>query len=295
MAAIWSRPWAHKFSGLAAAHSVDQAREMARFSLRNVERAQDLVARLPPHVREASEMRPVTRVGCVMDEGQWEHHKASVDMFERELPERKGRHRLISEKEAEEVRLYCTMLQRDDMQRQGQLTGHSPDYVSNTAHSRDVCNGIIDPRNRPHVPLDHSPWLHQGQACRLLHECVHGPPPAPAPWDDPPVQGPNDGAEPWGPDFPDWGAERSWAVISPADLDPATGHFHKGLYYVQQNAKTRDLFIGVENQTIDESLSSDDGFNSSISHQDLLTLPARLFSKAADGRRPNLKAEWSGV
>lgn len=98
-----------------------------------------------------------------------------------------------------------------------------------------------------------------------------------------------------GPDFPDWGATRSWAVMSPADLDPATGHFHEGLYYVQQNAKTRDLFIGVENQTIDECLSSDDGFNSNISHQDLLALPARLFAQAADGRQPELKAEWSGV
>lgn len=93
----------HKFSGLAAAHGVDKAREMARFSLRNVERVQDMVASLPPYVQEASEMRPVTRVGCIVDEELWEHHKASVEMFERELPERKGHHQLISGKEAEEV------------------------------------------------------------------------------------------------------------------------------------------------------------------------------------------------
>lgn len=99
-----------------------------------------------------------------------------------------------------------------------------------------------------------------------------------------------------GPDFPDWGATRSWAVMSPVNLDPVTGHFHEGLYYVQQNAQTRDLFIGVENQTIDECLSSDDEFNSQISHQDLVALPARLFAGAAqDGRQPELKAEWSGV
>lgn len=96
-------PMGHKFSDLAAAHGVEKAREMARFSLRNVEHVQKMVAGLPKHIQEASEIRPVTRVGCVMDKEMWAHHKASVEMFERELPERKGHHRLINGKEAEEV------------------------------------------------------------------------------------------------------------------------------------------------------------------------------------------------
>lgn len=96
-------PMGHKFSDLVAAHGVDNAREMARFSLRNVERVQEMIASLPKHIQEASEIRPVTRIGCVVDEEMWVHHKASVELFERELPERKGHHRLISGKDAKEV------------------------------------------------------------------------------------------------------------------------------------------------------------------------------------------------
>lgn len=98
-----------------------------------------------------------------------------------------------------------------------------------------------------------------------------------------------------GPDFPNWGAERSWAVMLPASLDPTTEYFHEGLYYIQQNGKTGDLFIGVENQTIEECLSSDDTFNSKLSHEDLLSLPSRLYAAAEKGNGPELKAEWSGV
>lgn len=96
-------PMGHKFSDLAAEHGVDNAREMARFSMLNVERVQEMIATLPVHIQEASEVRPVTRVGCVVDEEMWVHHKASVEMFERELPERAGHHRLISREEASEV------------------------------------------------------------------------------------------------------------------------------------------------------------------------------------------------
>lgn len=96
-------PMGHKFSDLAAAHGVDNARDMARFSLQTVEHVQKMAASLPKRIQEASEIRPVTRIGCVVDEDMWEHHKASVEMFERELPERKGHHRLISGNEAKEV------------------------------------------------------------------------------------------------------------------------------------------------------------------------------------------------
>lgn len=81
-------------------------------------------------------------------------------------------------------------------------------------------------------------------------------------------------------------------------LDPVSGHFHFGLYYLQQNAKTGDIFAGVENQLISDGLSSDDTFISDISEKDLSSLLPRFFSAyegAPEEQKPQLKAIWSGI
>lgn len=87
-------------------------------------------------------------------------------------------------------------------------------------------------------------------------------------------------------------------MIIKSKLDPFTEQMHWGLYYCQQNAQTKDIFIGCENQTVSDSICADDTYISDLALGDLPNFLPRMFSAARDakpGAKPKLKAIWSGV
>lgn len=72
----------------------------------------------------------------------------------------------------------------------------------------------------------------------------------------------------------------SWLWHVSQKYDPETTLVEQGLYWMQQNAKTGDLFYGGDNQKLDEYITSNDSAVSVGSANNLKTLlPQRVFSE----------------
>lgn len=311
----------HKFSDWASAHGVENARAMARFSLMNVDRVQDLIGKhANPAVAARSEIRAVEKMCAVTDPDLWRHHAASVEMMAREVPERSGHNRLVDAAELRDdwgllgvVGGYaqragalwpyrmCTEVFADLVRRYPHrlaIETHTP------ATSVDLdLDGGDDPStndNNKHQSRRYTVTTPRGaiRAGRVVY-CTNGYTGHLLPrlrGKIHPCRG-HMTTQAVPPQFPSDGGRRSWSLMQPERLDRATGAYHFGLYYLQQNAVTRDLFVGVENQTLDEFLSSDDSFVSEASRDDLPSFLPRMFKAVSgdDDEKPTLKAIWSGV
>lgn len=281
---------------------------MARFSLMNVDRVQDIVSKMGPDVLEKSEVRTVEKLCAVTDEDLWKHHVDSIKMMAKEVPERKDHNRLVDVPELNDdwglinvvggyaqkagalwpyrlcTEIYASLLKTypDRLS----IETHTPatsvkDDPASTSHRYTVST----PRGS--ISTSRVVYCTNGYTGHLL----------------PSLRGkiyPFRGhmttqAVPQ--HFPSQGGERSWSLMQPIRLDPKTGSYHFGLYYLQQNAKTKDMFVGTENQTIEECLCSDDSFVSEASAQDLPNILPRMFKAVSgdDSEKPKLKAIWSGV
>lgn len=297
----------HKFSDWTKAHGVENAREMARFSLMNVDRVQEIVGKMDPAVGEKSEIRTVEKMCAVTDAKLWQHHVESVKMMAKELPEHKDHNRLVDVPELNEdwglidvVGGYaqkagalwpyrmCTEIFADLLKKYPDrlaIETHTPaTSVDDDPSSSTRRYTITTPRGS--IKADRVVYCtngYTGHLLPLLRGKIH------------PCRG-HMTTQAVPEHFPSHGGYRSWSLMQPQRLDPDTGSFHFGLYYLQQNAKTKDLFVGVENQTLEEFLSSDDSFVSEASMNDLPNFLPRMFKAVSgDGEKPKLKAIWSGV
>lgn len=104
---------------------------------------------------------------------------------------------------------------------------------------------------------------------------------------------------------PQWGNRaNSWLFHTKQDYDPETTLVEQGLYWMQQNAETGDLFVGGDRQRLDDFLSSDDSVISADSAGNLMSLlPKRIFDKGWTNPVTNetlsagtsLHRIWSGI
>lgn len=100
-----------------------------------------------------------------------------------------------------------------------------------------------------------------------------------------------------GPSFPKQGDKRAFSFYGSGNFDAGTGAFDLGLHYMQQNARTGDVFIGGETEDINGIVNSDD---SQISSGSLATLKSILPTEFApevwkDSEGPKIKSSWSGI
>ncbi|KIX98631.1 uncharacterized protein Z520_05932 [Fonsecaea multimorphosa CBS 102226] len=104
-----------------------------------------------------------------------------------------------------------------------------------------------------------------------------------------------------GPQFPNVGSQRCWLFPRRPGYDAASGLYEGPLYYMQQNAKTGDLFFGGERQPFEEFVSADDGEVSSISKTNISTLLPKLFTQGWNDASnvatisPEVQCVWSGI
>ncbi|KAF3765012.1 FAD dependent oxidoreductase [Cryphonectria parasitica EP155] len=303
----------HKFSDWVEHHGVEAARDMARFSLMNVDRVQEILSKMDADIQEKSEIRTVQKLCAVTDDKLWEHHVNSIKMMAKEVPEHKNHNRLAGAKELNEewglidvvggyiqqagalwpyrlctevfTRLLKAHPDRLAIETHTPVTSvfEDPDAADNKA----VTHRYIVTTPRGLIKAKRVVYCTNGFTAHLL----------------PSLRGkiyPFRGhmtTQAVPAHFPSQGGERSWSLMQPTRLDPQTGSFHFGLYYLQQNAKTKDMFVGTEYQTIEECLCSDDTFVSEASRKDLPALLPRMFSAVSgDGlEKPTLRAIWSGV
>lgn len=300
-------PAGHKFADWAKAHGVETAKEMARFSLMNVDRVQEIVGRLTPEVQEKSEIRTVEKLCVASDDKLWEHHVESIKMMAKELPEHKDHNRLLDVPELTDDWGLINVVGGYG-QKAGALwpyrmcteiyAGLVKEYADRLAietltPATSVEDDPSSPTHRYTVTTPRGSIKAKrvvyctngftGHLLPLLRGKIH------------PCRG-HMTTQAVPEHFPSQGAYRSWSLMQPQRLDRQTGAYHFGLYYLQQNAKTKDFFVGVENQTLDEFLCSDDTFVSEASMNDLPNFLPRLFKAVSgEGEKPKLKAIWSGV
>lgn len=96
-----------------------------------------------------------------------------------------------------------------------------------------------------------------------------------------------------GPNFPNHGATCSWSFISEIRVDPELGVPNAGLYYLTQNAKTGHMFLGGENDTLENILSSDDSQLNPNSAKKIGQVLPSLFKDA--NATPQVERIWSGI
>lgn len=99
-----------------------------------------------------------------------------------------------------------------------------------------------------------------------------------------------------GPEFPNHGNKKSWSTVRKPAYDPTDGTVSYGLYYITQNAKTGDIFIGGEKQKSNELLTSDDSTISTVSKEKLISILPEIFSTGWPARqKPVVRSVWSGI
>ena len=94
------------FGHLASSLGIEKAKEIARFSFASMDRVKEVVAALSDDLKERTQLREVTSVSGFGDVQTFEHFKASLAMFEEQLPELKGRNEVIDKDEAEKVSIF---------------------------------------------------------------------------------------------------------------------------------------------------------------------------------------------
>ena len=97
-------------------------------------------------------------------------------------------------------------------------------------------------------------------------------------------------------EFGDHGKELSWSVIHSGHFDAATNILDLGLYYSNQNPKSRDIFIGGEKAYVNEILISDDTQVGAPCLDNISTVLPRYFTRGWDqGIQPEVRKVWSGI
>ena len=99
-----------------------------------------------------------------------------------------------------------------------------------------------------------------------------------------------------GADFGQHGNERAWSFSHSGKFDAETVEFETGLYYMNQNPKTGDIFLGGEKVRMDELFVSDDTQVSAVSRENISTLLPKFFSKGwRENEMPKVRQVWSGI
>jgi glycine/D-amino acid oxidase-like deaminating enzyme len=95
-----------------------------------------------------------------------------------------------------------------------------------------------------------------------------------------------------GPDFPLLGDRFSWSFVNEFTYHPESDVWDTQYHYVQQNAKTGEIWIGGEYQKLSELLTSDDSTVGEITQQKLSAVLPTLFSKVEPHQ---VRKVWSGI
>ncbi|RSL52727.1 hypothetical protein CEP53_007993 [Fusarium sp. AF-6] len=99
-----------------------------------------------------------------------------------------------------------------------------------------------------------------------------------------------------GPYLEHLGNQRSWSYLAKSTLDPVTGFFRSGLYYLQQHGTTGDIWAGTDYSNLFDILTSDDTSVPGHAVEALLRFLPEYFAKGwPSGELPELKGVWTGL
>lgn len=98
-----------------------------------------------------------------------------------------------------------------------------------------------------------------------------------------------------GPALENTGNYRSWSGVSKTKLNPHTELYEEGLYYLQQNGITGDIWVGGDTSNFFDILSGDDTYVSPEAKDALVKFLPKYFRDGwPEGTKADLKAIWTG-
>ncbi|KAL1981973.1 hypothetical protein VTN96DRAFT_1939 [Rasamsonia emersonii] len=305
-----------RFTELVASVGREKAIDIARFSLANVARMKEVVESLGEEIREKSQIRDVVSVMGVADAGILEAMKESVEAFEEALPEYKGRYSILGREDAMQkynfrdvvgaveqrgagalwpyrliTEIFAHLLKkhsgRFSIETSTPVTAISYDAETQYPYVLTTPRGIVRAAKVIHCTNGFATHLLPGLSGKIF-----------------PLRG-TMSTQAAGPSFPNLGATTSWSYCSKGLFDPRTGVLTPGLYYVTQDPRTGDMFVGGDKQKVDELLVSDDTAVSSVSSESLASVLSKIFQTGWDddddggggggNTSPVVRRMWSGV
>ncbi|CAI7576804.1 unnamed protein product [Penicillium pancosmium] len=293
-----------EYMHLATMHGAEMAGRIATFTLRNLERMQDLIEEYD--AVEVSEMQRLQKLRVFLTVGKFSEFRESIGRMETDHPSLGGLYTIIDKE---------TVLKDFGIHGAagGALipAGTVWPYRLVTKAFADLLKKYSDrftiETNTPVLGVEHDPksatpfpytlrtsrgplrtgnviYATNGYTGHLLPSVrgrIH------------PFKGTMTVQDP-GTSVANQGDSVSWGFHYPPTHDPATGRSGFGLYYLGQSAKTGYFYFGGENARVDDTVSADDSFvgENSVSH--LQSVLPRFFGKN-ESAPWKLVSSWSGI
>lgn len=295
-----------EFAENAAKYGETKAAEIARFSVMNIDALMKLAPELPEHIRGRAEIRKVQGIGVISDVATLEYLRSSIVAFEQALPEYKGRFYTVDKSVLiEEFGLkggvggvachgigtmwpyrFITDMFEDLLSRYPErlsIEANTP-VLSVSEAEDDEGYIIVTPRGtikaRKVVYATNAYTAHLIPALRGKLFPTHGHMSTQHSSQLSPASNIR---------------ARSWGYMTPPAFDQKTRVIDGGLFYLQQNLRSGDIWVGCDTVRLDEYLDADDTKVDSSAREALEGCLPRIFSALDQGPAPVIKAMWSGI
>ena len=96
-------PAGHMFSKLVSQYGVENAMQMVRFSIMNVDRILEMVRHMDPELQEYSQIRDVRKVMVAGNQKIWNYIRESLEAFRKAVPQYQTYHQVVEGDEVLEV------------------------------------------------------------------------------------------------------------------------------------------------------------------------------------------------
>lgn len=93
----------HTYSDLARRYGEENAKQITRFSIRNIDYILEMVRNMDEDLQNYSQIRDVIKVMVAGDKETWEHARASLVNFKDAVPEHHDYHRIVEEEDVADV------------------------------------------------------------------------------------------------------------------------------------------------------------------------------------------------
>ncbi|KAF2649444.1 FAD dependent oxidoreductase [Lophiostoma macrostomum CBS 122681] len=297
----------HTYAELARRYGMENAKQITRFSIMNIDYVLSMIRGLDKDVQEQSQVREVVKVMAALDEGLWKDAVASLKAFQAAVPEYKSYHTIVEADEVERrwnvrgaagaiehaagavwpYRLLTGIFERMQEAHSERLSIETNTPVLKVdwdANSKDYPYTLTTPRGRLRAKtIVHCTNAHAAHLLKPLQGKLYG------------FRGTMT-VQKAGPRLPNEGRARSWSAMYGPSLDLSTGVYDTGLVYLQQNALTGDIWVGTETSKITDILKADDTFVAEEAKDKLSTFLSGYFAQGWDsGASGELEGIWTGV
>ena len=291
-----------EFSHYVASYGLEQAVKIARFTNATLEKMHEVAANANERTRKAAEVRRVRSVVAFKDQHFNAETEDSIAKYEEHVPEARGSYRLLDAKAIKEdygfkdcvggleepsgafwpYRLITGTYEALLSDHSSRFSIETETPVSEITSTEDGDYRFTLSTPRGFVQAKHVIHCTNGHASHLLpglRGLIY------------PLRGTMSTQSPYA-GFPYLGDKLSWALQIDPSYDAQKTTVEAGLYYITQNAKSGDIFIGGEYSNILEVLSSDDSKICETSRQNIMSVLPRIFEQYTEG---TVKSVWSGI